>query len=362
MISVWLEGYSSMNDLRYGEVTERIIEIDKLHEVMESEPGSMEVSQWSITLNNFDDWFKNVFSTYINRDDIDVKVHIQSENYVLWAGYLYEKPVINNALKTVKFNFKNILGYVLKKERQASSEDRSFSLRGLILRAFGDDPAVQTRLVGPPSINLDWQYYVPDSGQTYYGWFGFGDTRIHADGLTDRPVSCAEIIKQTAIMFNGAIVFYQGGFYFINKTGFSTIEIIDITNILEFEILSYAWDYDGVLLEKDGTWSTNHSAGIIKNEEKTLKHDVYLFGHAHLEQEFPFNIWNNIGPNAAKNIYNFHKDLKRNFRLVLDGVDYWIGQRLLLPRQVSDLTDYVIVVSEMWKDFSNDTTEIIGYQ
>lgn len=338
------------------DITDDIIEIDKLNEKLETDPFSFEVPKFSIKINNNENWvYKNIDITGAD----DVLLTIVGESGVIWYGYLTDRK-INNEFGYFEMTFLDPLNGILEGSEYYLNDFYKGTGFAKLVSAIFNNVFTYTFKLGKPFIYLDKEYYWD---QAKIIW----NSNISLLSLDNLTLHSSEIFKQICIGWNAHYYHVGDRYYLTNRDYFVDVApVISSEKLLEYEESEYQNRFGKVYL-------TNQSAkvGSAGASELTLgaeTFDLTLFGNLYLRviggrDDDYYILFNRIAPQVADVLERYYAQPKTFARIVYPGVDFYPGQSF----STLSMPDWKLFsnrkIIETTKDFANNVTEmyILGW-
>lgn len=338
------------------DITNDIIDIDKLNEKLETDPFSFEVPQFSVKINNIEDWYeKNIDIASADH----VLLTILGESGVLWYGYLKDRK-INSELKYFEMTFLDPLNAILEGLEYYLNDFYKGTGFAKLVAAIFNNVFTYTFKLGKPFIYLDKEYYWD---QAKIIW-NSNISLLSKDNLT---LSASEIFKQICIGWNAQYYHVNDRYYLTNRDFFVDVApVISSEKLLEYEESEYQNRFGKVYL-------TNQSAKVGSEgvQELTLgaeTFDLVLFGNLYLRviggsNDEDYILFSRIAPQVADTLERYYSQRKTFARIVYPGLDFYPGQSF----STLSMPDWKLFsnrkIVETTKDFANNVTEmyILGW-
>lgn len=338
------------------DITDDIIEIDKLNEKLETDPFGFEVPQLSVKVNNVENWFEN----NIDIASADhVLLTIVGEAGVIWYGYLKDRKV-NNEFGYFEMTFLDPLNAILEGSEYYLNDFYKGTGFAKLVAAIFNNVFTYTFKLGKPFIRLDRDYYW-DKAKIVW------DSNISLLSKENLTLHASEIFKQICIGWNAQYYHVNDRYYLINRDyNFDVAPVISSEKLLEYEESEYQNRFGKVYL-------TNQSAkvGSTGINELTLgaeTFDLTLFGNLYLRvigggDDEDYILFNRIAPQVADVLERYYAQPKTFARIVYPGLDFYPGQNF----STLSMPDWKLFsnrkIIETTKDFANNVTEmyILGW-
>lgn len=352
----------------YADITDRILDISKIHEVGERDPGEYLLSQVDIKLNDFDGWYDSIFLNYFYDDRLasgkgDTILNIWVDSALLWIGYLKTPSMPDRARRLAEFTFNHILDKSLETRIPYDTGDGSTNW-------ISDSHSQGILVDGLDLIATD----------NTSGWYWTAEDKVTFD---------VENVDIISIARDGESGGYQGPHWEQSDYGTSGWNFaLMLKNVLNVHRCWFAWNNaKWRLMDKNGTdkapiaisediiidhhrlakpprynkitMDTASNPGVYQefigaNDELTLDATYY-------EKEIlsPYYDWVAAGLNnaSAEMNYDYYKAQQPGDSIIVEGLSHFIGCTYTLPASISAFSKYVC--KELYRDFVNKTTELI---
>lgn len=330
------------------DITDDIIEIDKLNEKLETDTFSFEVPQFSIKVNNLEDWYEK---NYDIASADDVLLTIVGESGVIWYGYLTDRKV-NNEFGYLEMTFLDPLNGILTGSQYYLNDWFKPGLTKLIAAIF-NNKFTYTYKCAKPFIYLDKDYYW-DSYRLRFVDYGL----FSKDNLT---MSASEIFKQICIGWNAQYYHVGDRYYLTNRDFFVDVApVISAEKLIEYEESGYQNRFGKIYLTNQSSKVGSEGSSELTLGAETF--DLMLFGNLCLlvtsGSYDDYILFDRIAPQVANVLERYYSVKKTFARIVYPGVDFYPGQSfstLNMPNWKLFSNRKII---ETTKDFANNVTEM----
>lgn len=357
---------SEISGVAAENVTERVLQVDKIHEVGEISPLSYQYSDFAFMVDNMDGWYTGTYLPKFGTSGDVIYVYVMLGSVTLWVGYLEETPAVDHANFTVAFRFITLLK------------------RSELIHVPFNDP--YAHYVDSDIIHDGWELmktsytngYIVELSEVYNPLSGV-EVKIesHVGGFhpgqfpSGHTFNMHRVIKSLLGCFLGWAYFMNGKLHIASKNGvdahglvtLSNDEILDYRAILinevqtKVDVTAYGKSITDPGFESaTGTYTSSGDDAL----PRSLSADLDQIGHLDpraLDYYTPWMLHAEFRNLVAQRIHEYYAYRnKQGVVVTVDGLSHWIGHRYALPSPAGEYYEYISY--ELYRNLTDRTSEI----
>jgi len=220
-----------------GDITDRILQVDPLHEYLNDDSGQFRISEWSCEIDNSDDFLAEYNAAKGSNTDVYVFICLGPGNTVIWEGS-GPAQIFNSADNTLKFTFKHRFNHFKKGTIGPTTSPWNVTYYlDSIINAYFDSIHPGT----PPDIEIDMSgFYINDPAETPYTWDDFVLENLY---FMDDRINGLVVIGDLLRSF-GSVIINEGNsnYKIIDRKTLLAQTPEDVTDDLLGSITEDRWD------------------------------------------------------------------------------------------------------------------------